>query len=160
MPHRNIGRRIGHDGGNVIVVVSGRHPWEISGLCIFVIVGLALVAGNPAPNSVNAALPGGLVLLWKAMLALGAALALVAVSLPQNTVPRLETSMVVELAAMVWFGSATLVFPVVLAATGQRTALTVIGYATVYGMGGLWRAWQITTGLRRIQTATQAPDAQ
>lgn len=139
-----------------VSVSTGRHPWEIAGLCIFVIVGLALVSGAaPAPSSVNAALPAWFVVLWKGQLAVGAIVALVAVLLPQRTLGQLLLSFVIERTAMMWFGSATLVFPIVLAATGQSPALTAIGYATAYGLGGLGRAWQINRDLRRLHRAVR-----
>jgi quinol-cytochrome oxidoreductase complex cytochrome b subunit len=155
-PHRQQVRRQVDDGHHVVIVVTtGRHPWEISGLCIFVIVGLALVAGNPAPPSVDALLPGWFVQFWKAQLAVGAIVALVAVLLPQKTVDRIQLSQVVERTAMILFGVATLVYPAVLAATGQKPALTAIGFATAYGLGALARAWQITLGLRRLRNASR-----
>jgi hypothetical protein len=153
MPQRHLGRRVDADGVRVILVTGGRHPWEISGLCIFVIIGLALLAGSPAPRSVDALLDGRFVVFWKGMLAVGAIVALVAVSLPQRTLHQLELSQVIERTAMIWFGSATLVFPVVLAGTGEWPALTTIGFASAYGVGALWRAWQITVGLRRLRNA-------
>lgn len=154
MPHRLLQGHPLDDRPQIVVVATGRHPWEISGLCIFVIVGLALVSGAaPAPQSVDALMPGWFVAFWKGQLALGAVLALTAAMLPQNTVDRLMMSQVVERTAMIWFGFATLVYPVVLAATGQRPAFTAIGYATAYGVGGIARAWQLTRQLR-VERAT------
>lgn len=149
MPHRLI---VPDDGTRVIVVVSGRHPWEIAGLCIFAIIGLALVTGAaPPPASVDALLPPTFVMFWEAQLAVGAVTALIAVSLPQRHIRQLELSQVIERTAMMWFGVATLVFPAVLAATGQRPALTAIGYATAYGLGALVRAWQISRDMRKLR---------
>jgi hypothetical protein len=159
MPQRHLGRAVEDHGVRVILITGGRHPWEISGLCIFVIIGLALLAGGPAPQSVDALLPGWFVVFWKALLAVGAALALGAVSLPQRSVDQLTLSQLVERTAMIWFGVATLVFPVVLAGTGQRTALTTIGFATAYGTGALWRAWQITRALRKLRNTLRVQRA-
>lgn len=156
MPHRSA---LGHavsDRPRVVIITSGRHPWEISGLCIFVIIGLALIGGAaPAPTSVDAALPGWFVQCWKAQLAVGAVLALAGISLPQSSVHQLMLSQVIERSAMIWFGSATLVFPVVLAATGRAPTVTVIGYATAYGVGGLARAWQISRNLAQLRDASR-----
>ena len=156
MPHQRA-QRLDEGGHVIIVVTSGRHPWEISGLCIFVIVGLALVAGNPAPTSLGALLPGWFVQIWKAQLAIGAIVALTAVLLPQRTVDRITLSQIIERTAMVWFGVATLVYPAVLAATGQKPALTAMGFTAAYGLGALARAWQITVELRRLRKAVRAP---
>jgi hypothetical protein len=144
-----------------VLITSGRHPWEISGLCIFVIVGLALVGGAaPAPSSVDALLPGWFVAYWKVQLAIGAAAALAGISLPQSTVHQLMPSQLIERTAMIWFGTATLVFPIVLAATGRSPALTVIGYATAYGVGGLVRAWQISRNLTRLREASRPAEGE
>lgn len=150
-PHRQVRRRLVEGGHVVIVVTSGRHPWELSGLAIFVVIGIALVAGNPAPTSVDALLPGWFVQFWKAQLAVGAITALAAVLMPQKTVERITLSQIVERSAMIWFGIATLVYPAVLAATGQPPALTAMGFAAAYGLGAIGRAWQITLGLRRLR---------
>jgi hypothetical protein len=160
MPSRKVWHRQPRelDSNTVVVVVeSGRASWEVAGLCIFVIIGVALVAGNPAPGSVDAALPGWIVQMWKAQLALGAVVGLVGVLLPQRTPDQLSLSLVVERAAMVWFGTATLAFPIVLAQTGQRPALTTIGYVLAYGLGALHRAWRTTRALRQLHPTERVP---
>jgi hypothetical protein len=119
-------------------------------LCIFVIIGIALLAGNPAPTSVNTSQPEWFVTLWKAQLAVGATVALASLLMHRRSVSQLILSLGIERFAMLWFGSATLTFPVVLAQTGQRPALTIIGYALAYGVGALVWAWMLTRALRKL----------
>lgn len=107
------------------------------GLCM--LSGAAYFATGPNPGSVATLLPGSLVYLWYIALAVGGALGMVAALWPDP-----DTGLLIERAAMLPLGAATLVYAAALLVLGNVAVLLTAGIVAGFGAAAVWRTVQIT----------------
>lgn len=106
-------------------------PWAffVKGLCV--LSGLTTFVG-PAPGSIEATLPRPVVLLWSLTLVCGAAAGLAGLLRP-----NLRT---VEIAGLVWLGTAALVYAVTILLRFRLDGLVPTGIVLGFGVAAFVRA--------------------
>jgi hypothetical protein len=156
----------------VIVLDSGRHPFELWSLFVGLVVGTPLLWGAPPPGSTAELLGPVWAPVWGYLLVLGCGLALVGVWWSwwawlgrywSRVKPQHTTGLLTEQVGLVSVGVATLIFTVgVLAAPateatrgGAYGRVVAAGLIASLGLASLWRAWQIRRWIqetiRRVQ---------
>jgi O-antigen/teichoic acid export membrane protein len=143
-----------HSPMRPVVINSGRNEFEVASMAVFVIIGLVyLTRSAPTPNSVDELLSPWFVALWKLMLAWGAAVSLVGIVMPQDSIVRIIRAQTVERTGMLLIAAAALAYAVALSALGLGAGAAAIGYAGAYGLAGVVRAVRITYDLGRVRMA-------
>jgi hypothetical protein len=106
-------------------------PWAlfIKGLCI--VSGLSTFAG-PKPGSIEASLPQGWVYAWSACLVIGATAGLYGLLRPEQRR--------VEIAGLIWLGTASLVYGVTIAARFQAGGAVAAGIVLAFAFAAFFRA--------------------
>ena len=134
----------------MIVLVTPRYrPHEILLLALSVLLGVSYLVRVPAPQTLTAAVPRWVVLLWAAGLALSGLVGLVGCLWRGDIVVGLG----LERGALIMSTAAlTLISAVIVSATGLRGAFSA-GITIAWALANLYRCIQITTDLRQVAAA-------
>lgn len=129
-----------------LLIVSGRHPFEVTLLTAAVCCGSTLLVADARPRSVTAAMPGAVQATWEIGLIVAGLLGLLGISWRG----QLSTGLGLELGAIVLFGTTTGMYAIALLAfTGWGGAAAGTFVAAV-SAASYWRSVQITRDLRRL----------
>lgn len=139
----------------MIVLVTGRHrPHELLLLAWSVLLGASYLLTVPAPQSLSAAVPRPIVLLWAGGLALSGAIGLIGCLWRGNVAVGLgieRGALIMSTAVLILIAS------VFVAAVGWRAAYST-GLTLAWALANLSRCIQITTDLRQIAAASKEND--
>lgn len=134
----------------MIVLVTGRHrPHELLLLAWSVLIGISYLARVPAPQSLAATVPRGIVLLWAGGLALSGIVGLVGCLWRGAVVVGLgleRGALIMSTAVLILIAAA------IVSANGQRAVYSA-GLTVAWGLANLVRCLQITQDLRQVAAA-------
>lgn len=134
----------------MIVLVTGRHrPHELLLLAVSVLLGVSYLVRVPAPQTLTATVPRGVVLLWAGGLVLSGIIGLTGCLWRGDITIGLgleRGALFMSTAALVLIGA------VIIAATGMR-GLFSAGIVVAWGLANVVRCYQITKDLRLIAAA-------
>lgn len=125
---------------------AGRHPFQTYLLLLCVVSGLPLLFGEPAADSIEAALPPWLVYYWAASLSGGALLALAGSFLVRNNYANALTA---ERAGLYFAGAAGVVYGAAIFIGRGQGALVAAAITLGFGLSCLRRASDIALIFKR-----------
>lgn len=134
----------------MIVLVTGRHrPHELLLLAVSVLLGVSYLVRVPAPQTLTAAVPRWVVLLWAVGLVASGIVGLAGCLWRGD----IATGLGLERGAMLMStGALLLIGSVIVSATGMR-GLFSAGITIAWALANLYRCLQITTDLRQVAAA-------
>ncbi|RKR90981.1 hypothetical protein BDK92_5365 [Micromonospora pisi] len=129
-----------------VLIISGRHPFEVTLLAAAVVCGVGLLLSDARPRSVTVAMPLTVQATWEIGLIVGGVLGLVGVSWRG----QLSTGLGLELGAIVLFGTTTGMYAIALLAISGRSGLAAGTFVAAVSAASYWRTVQIVRDLRRL----------
>lgn len=135
-----------------ILVVSGRHPFEVSVLLAAVMTGIFLLVTGFESRSVSAAMPGAIGVAWDLFMVGGGIIALVGAYWPGKLLARLG----LEAIGVLLFGASLAMYVVSVVAFSGMQAVVAAMFVGSIAAGALLRAAQIGLDIRRVTAAVES----
>lgn len=136
----------------MLVVPTGRTPFEVSLLGAAVAAGGTLTAAGTLPWPVSVAMPVAVQGVWQVALVVTGLVGLVGVYWRGE----LATGLAVELGALAGLGAVTCMYAIALIAVSGTAAVASAAFVAAVGVASWWRAAQIVRDLRRMARACSA----
>jgi hypothetical protein len=119
-------------------------PWAIFVKALCIASGITALAG-PRPGSLSAILPPALVMVWNLTLVLGAALSLVGL---------LRVHLRLEVAGLIWLGTASLVYAVAIALRFGLSGVVAAAIVAAFALAAFTRCLALYAALALARRAT------
>lgn len=134
-----------------ILIVSGRHPFQIAVLLALMTVGIALMVGGVPPESVSRTMPPILLVVWEWGLVGAGILGLGGVML--RDYPRTVRSLSIELSGLTFLATILTMYAMALFAYAGLRATVPGGLTAGLAAAAIYRSVQIFRDRRRLTSA-------
>ncbi|MEV4628840.1 hypothetical protein AB0J90_21485 [Micromonospora sp. NPDC049523] len=129
-----------------VMIVSGRHPFEVTLLLAAIVCGAGLLLADARPRSVTVAMPTAVQATWEVGLIIAGVAGLVGITWRG----QLSTGLGVELGAIVLFGTFSAMYSLAVLAITGLTGLTAGTFVGAVAVASYWRCYQIVRDLRQL----------